>query len=155
MLWVDESGAVPSRLVSALNRRGVEIVIAREAPQVIVEVAECRPNRKSAPAGISVVVVEPANQPRCEEMRATLTNYFPQVRCWQYQARGADGRPRLESLGADASAEQLHVKSANDRLRSVLIHAQPKTSIDDGPLVSEEELAMLLGDEPSVSDTGS
>jgi hypothetical protein len=161
VLWIAESGAVPSSLVGALTRRGMQIVIAREAPRVMLELAAAGSDDAEAgdagPVGVSVVFVEPEGRPRIDEMRYALATYFPAVRCWQYQSSGSDGRPRLEAFDLpEAEASPIaHVKTAEHRLRSVVVRAEPRPGPDTGPLVSEEELAMLLGDDPPRSETAS
>lgn len=238
VLLVGESSAVPSSLVGALDRRGLEIVIVRQPPQVMLELApgnmnstrgnlnsppgnlnsapgsdpagaEASPSITANPAAdppapdaqpdddhppapsLSVVVVEPQQQPRIGELRAAVAAYYPAVRCWQYHAHGPEGHASLESLepspqhlspaaettGAaspasgmtrrqdfvDVDVPRAHtsehdppspagdtarVKGASQRLRSLVVQIDDPQPVDDGPLVSEEELAMLLGPDP-------
>ncbi|MEM9915245.1 MAG: hypothetical protein AAF911_09800 [Planctomycetota bacterium] len=221
VLLVGESSAVPSSLVGALDRRGMEIVIVRHAPEVMVELAPAgsvpsentsarssvagsgsgpgsgarrhassarhhdstgtrssSPPTGEAPAApsLSIVVVEPQQQPRIGELREAVAAYYPAVRCWQYHARGPEGHASLEALEpavssasagqdfVDASDSKPHtleeqetpppagetarVKGANQRLRSLVVQVDDPRPSNDGPLVSEEELAMLLGPDP-------
>ncbi|MEO0514681.1 MAG: hypothetical protein AAF086_05230 [Planctomycetota bacterium] len=221
VLLVGESGAVPSSLVGALDRRGLDIIIVRQAPQVMLELAppgssrpqsravdtsdeEACPSKDRPPsaasAGLSVVIVEPQQQPRIDELQDAIAAYYPAVRCWQYHAHGPDGGPSLDLLHAadfssaaandpEAEASQAsgkspgptatppnfvdtgdsdphtsgkenpadprdtaRVKGASQRLRSLVVKVDDPQPYDDGPLVSEEELAMLLGSEPSDAD---
>ncbi|MEM1108369.1 MAG: hypothetical protein AAGH99_06730 [Planctomycetota bacterium] len=197
MLLVGESGAVPSSLVGALDRRGLEVVIVRQPPQVMLELASAQDREAaghlnqnealsdlSAPKAsidrsseASVVVVEPQLQPRVGELRAAIDAYYPAVRCWQYHAHGPEGRATLEDLApaeenmasreqdlVDAAGSDPHtspsqpnapaddagrVKGASERLRSLVVQVDDPRPPDDGPVVSEEELAMLLGVTPS------
>lgn len=228
VLLVGESGAVPSSLVGALDRRGLEITIVRQPPQVMVELAPAaepspptadhvsahhaadppnagRPDPAAASAasaapdpGLSLVVVEPQQQPRLDELRDALAAYYPAVRCWQYRARDPEGQPSLEALRGAASEtasgaatatatarntpappnpaestahpqdfvdtrdsnphtsssdsadprDTARVKGSSQRLRSLVVKIDEPRPYDDGPLVSEEELAMLLGPDP-------
>jgi len=215
VLLIGESGAVPSSLVGALDRRGLEIVIVRQPPQVMAELAlvvagtrhpatpdaaaaqEADAGRQTSAApgdpapGLSLVIVEPQQQPRLEELRDALAAYYPAVRCWQYLAHGPEDRPRLEALTLDnlhhrtadprepASTtpstpaippqdfvdtgeskphtsntdpayprDTARVKGSSQRLRSLVVQIDEPRPPDDGPLVSEEELAMLLGPDP-------
>ncbi|MBB6428405.1 hypothetical protein [Algisphaera agarilytica] len=198
VLLVGESSAVPSSLVGALDRRGLDIVIVRQPPRVMLELA-VKPEPQDAPRDqptpptpdLSVVVVEPQQQPRVDELRAAIAAYYPAVRCWRYQAHGPEGRPLLDALdpplekpaeapdpaipsfdrtvtistqdfvdsGANTnhnsehdssiSAEPGRVKGARQRLRSLVVQVDDPQPQDQGPLVSEEELAMLLGPDPA------
>ncbi|MEM9418676.1 MAG: hypothetical protein AAGA25_06405 [Planctomycetota bacterium] len=198
VLLVGESSAVPSSLVGALDRRGLDIVIVRQPPRVMLELAskpESQDTPRDDPAAsspdLSVVVVEPQQQPRVGELRAAIAAYYPAVRCWQYQAHGPEGRPLLDSLESpadlsaespaeppqtfdrtvtistqdfvDSAADRNHnsehappnptepglVKGARQRLRSLVVQVDDPQPQDHGPLVSEEELAMLLGPDPA------
>ncbi len=229
VLLVGESGAVPSSLVAALDRRGLQITIVRQPPQVMLELAppgttprygrtpknevqaageSTRPSEPeqvapaSASAGLSVVVVEPQQQPRMDELHDAIASYYPAVRCWQYHAHGPEGRPSLDTLnpayfsnpaadrresrylhdlrenpsppasppnfvdtgdsaphtsGTDLPADPrdtARVKGASHRLRSLVVKVDDPQPYDDGPLVSEEELAMLLGPPPRDTPHG-
>lgn len=215
---------MPSSLVGALDRRGMDIVIVRQPPQVMLELApgsihaaprrdraaadaspsiaanaaadqpasDVKPSDDYPPApSLSVVVVEPQQQPRIGELRAAVAAYYPAVRCWQYHAHGPEGHASLESLepspqdyapeASDArsvgpasgmtrrqdfvdvpvptahtsehdtpspAGDTARVKGASQRLRSLVVQIDDPQPVDDGPLVSEEELAMLLGPDP-------
>lgn len=182
VLLVGEAGAVPSSLVGALDRRGMDIVIVRQPPRVFCELvpAEKPADRATAApsehdesdeaiassgggeisggGGQSVVVVEPEQQPRIGELRHALATYYPRVRCWRYEAHGPGDRPRLDAfdlpLPPESSADSPagRVKGSGQRLRDVVVRVDPSDpgrEPDDGPLVSEEELAMLLAPDPA------
>ncbi len=182
MLLVGENGAVPSSLVAALGRRGLEVVIARQPAEVVLELAQTVRGEASRaspqprpPSPASLVVVEPDQQVRVDELRAAVATYFPTTRCWRYDPRGMDGHAALtifEDLPLDddpddfdgfevdarqqppAEAESpAYVRSAGHRLRSILVHADPSQRDGYDPLVSEEELAMLLGTDPPAAAT--
>lgn len=164
VLLVGVAGAVPSNLAGALDRRGLEIAIARQPPEVMSELAD---------GGVSsVVVVEASQQERVDELVDAVTTYYPQTRCWGYTSREHGGSIRLDPLShvsprsgrvangqgvvsspQEEAAPQAHVKSAGQRLRSLVVKAELKPSTDDGPLVTEEELAMLLGPDSVDLDT--
>ena len=122
------------------------------------------------PPGISVVIVEPPQQSHIPELRHALATYYPQVRCYRYDAHGPEGQPRLEAFdlapalastqAADASGLAPSHPSAESaaaptpgphpRLRDVVVKAPDRPAAHDAPLVSEEELTMLLGpDQPA------
>lgn len=163
VLLVGVAGAVPSSLAGALDRRGLEIAIARQPPEVMTELAE---------GGVSsLVVVEASQQERVDELVDAVTTYYPQTRCWGYTSREQGGSIRLDPLShvsprsgvvsdgqgmvsspRDGSAHA-HVKGAGQRLRSLVVKADLRHDAGDGPLVTEEELAMLLGPDSVDLDT--
>ena len=164
VLWVGESGAVPSSLVVILRDQGLEVVVAREAPEVMVELAAAVRGGGELP---TVVVVEPGGRPRVGELMEAVARYHPGVVCWRYEAvdgsgprlmpfdetvggtEAADGDPSARAAGAPPASR---VKGARQRLRSVVVKVGRRAGDlgrdgDDGPhrpLVSEAELAMLL-----------
>lgn len=186
---------MPSSLVGALDRRGMDIDIVRQPPRVMLQLAQhpapeqfvptpgnqpepgnergdesSAPAAESAPLGISVVIVEPPQQHHIPELRHALATYYPRVRCYRYDAHGPTGQPRLEAfdLPSDPVSSELagssetpggaqnpaaasdnaspQIKGAGQRLRSVIVKAPAdRPAAHDEPLVSEEELTMLLG----------
>lgn len=176
LLLVGEAGAVPSSLVSALNRRGLETVILREAPEVMVELAaEQHARRRETNSAadlqnpLSLVIVEPEQQLHIDELRQAIDTYHPGTRCWRYAAHGRPGQASLQAFDAVSAADHARVpthastdarpdknaaeptgfvRSADQRLRSVVVRLG---GVETTPLVSEEELAMLLGPAPMVA----
>ncbi|MEM6459944.1 MAG: hypothetical protein AAF710_11210 [Planctomycetota bacterium] len=170
VLLVGEAEAVPSSLVAALDRRGMDIRIVRQPPAVMLEMADHPPEyapdhppeRRPANGNAadptpcpdrSLVVVEPQHQPRAGELRRALAAYHPTVRVWAYHAHGPDGGASLEPFPAGPEtpaepAEPPRVKGANQRLRSLVVRVDAEPTPDPGTLISEDELAMLLGPPP-------
>ena len=173
VLWVGESGAVPSSLVRILRDQGLEVVVAREAPQVMVELAGAREGRGG---DATVVVVDASGRARVGELLGAIERYHPSVVCWRYEAVEAGEGPRLlpldasalaageggegvamegvegEGLPADAAPEA-RVKGSRQRLRSLVVKVDRRSGDGGGEaasggaagsLVSEAELAMLL-----------
>ncbi|MEE9404882.1 MAG: hypothetical protein V3V20_08310 [Algisphaera sp.] len=202
VLLVGSHGAVPSNLVAALNRRGIGATIARQAPEVMAELA--------AGKAASVVVVEPELQTHISELHAAACVYHPDVRFWIYtpqqpghEARLTNFHPRpspanaseaQNTASASPTSQEPHRQphqeaphsvrpkqasgyhSADDSLsndlttahasvqtnpresrqhfRSLVTHAQPVDDEQASPLVTEQELAMLLGsDSPPPNET--
>lgn len=200
VLLVGENGAVPSSLVVALDRRGLEIVIARHPPRVMLELVPIHQKQPSAEVasaadpstfhapdsdahdspGYSVVIVEPQQQSRTDELRRAVASYYPRVRCWRFRSHGRDDQPELE-VYADPGAATDDTSGTSDQpdpdsgearndaqvfldARSVAAHTSalamaentaldtsgPLAPADDaGRLVTEQEMAMLLGSDPS------
>ncbi len=162
VLWVGEAGAVPSSLVVILRDQGLEVVVAREAPEVMVELAAAVRGGGGLP---TVVVVEPGGRPRVGELMEAVARYHPGVVCWRYEAAAGGAGPVLRAFDAEGEAADVapsarsggappasRVKGARQRLRSVVVKVGRRAGDlgrdgDDGshrPLVSEAELAMLL-----------
>lgn len=160
-MWVGESGAVPSSLVVILRDQGLNVVIAREAPEVMVELAEAGGTCGGAGDGASVVVVEPEGRARADELIQAIAQYHPGVACWRYAVEAGSSVPRLGPYHGSSGAGNNHVirdddaaahdpsvqnagrvKGAHQRLRSLVVKVDRRAS--EGPLVSEDELAMLL-----------
>lgn len=155
-------GAVPSNLVAALGQRGITAGIARTAPEVMAELAGGQV--------ASVVVVEPERQARAQELYAAASTYHPQVRFWAY-APQAPGREATLSVFADKTGQTPEKSGpasnpcyssaykesppSSAATRASNAHAGPQADTDtteDDPLrVTEQELAMLLGND---SDPG-
>lgn len=260
VVLVGEADAVPASLVGALDRRGLDIVIVRQPPRVMAELAEASPSGSGgekgrdtdanpglseaevsggdrreadadappdsppatsdsppAPPRLSIVIVEPQQQPRIGELRQAVASYYPTVRCWQYQAHGPEGHARLDAYptpdlapgtypgtypgtspetaeepdhivevtlphpgqdlldptqdvghtsnkpadtpkapdhdgrsveNPDPEASSQRVEASRQALRSLVTQVPPPRHPDDGPLVTEQELAMLLGPAP-------
>ena len=157
LLLVGEAEAVPSGLVAALGRRGLEVVIMRHPPEVMIELAETR-GGNGRPRAASVVIVEPAVQPRVDELRRALRSYHSHAKCWSYEAQGGGGRleafdwrderPEESDLTGQevlSQADLPTIKGSGKRLRSLIVKVDANSTPSNGPVVSEEELSMLLG----------
>ncbi len=156
------TGAVPSNLVAALDQRGITVGITRTAPEVMAELAGGQV--------ASVVVVEPERQARAQELYDAARAYHPQVRFWAY-APQAPGREATLSDFADNSGQTLEKagSAANpcyspayqeshtcsnvtgESSSDIGLRPPADTTDDDPSLVTEQELAMLLGPD---SDAG-
>ncbi|MEM8738800.1 MAG: hypothetical protein AAGG38_10040 [Planctomycetota bacterium] len=154
VLLVGETAAVPSSLVSALDRRGLDIRIVRHAPHVMAELAELyaspaaasprTPPQTAQPPGPSLVIVEPQHQPRFDELRDAVTTYYPQVRTWRYLAHDPNGRPLLEAYPHPEPPSPDRQQHAQQQRRSLIVSVDAPPAETQDPLVSEDELAMLL-----------
>jgi len=162
----------PASLLAGLSQRRLDVVIAPDAPTAMVELAR----RRTA----AVVVVEPDRLPQVGELVRAVRAYYPQVVCWRYDQRGGD-RGRLSAINGtyDAPAEALPDVSPADQMTpgkfdpvedeelervlgrtrqriDPLVTPVPRPQrVSSSPLISEQELAMLLGeDEPGWSEHG-
>lgn len=148
VVLVKPGGAAPGALLSAVARRGAAATVVAEPPGVMVELA-------SAPVE-AVIVVEPARQALLRELLDALRTYYPEVKRWQF-ACVTDGErvgkepvlgpieARYESIEASEPAWQA-VRRVQQRVRPLSVKLPAVASeAARSPLISEEELAMLLG----------
>ena len=139
-----------SDLARLLRARGVEVVFAGDAATTMAELA-------SSPRG-ALIVDKPADRPRLTRLLAAVRKYYPAVVCRQYAPPGPDGRRRLAPPGGAARTAQrpaAGTKPKKDEPRppeAPINHDEPAPGRQavggetSSPLVSREELAILLGD---------
>lgn len=147
-----------SDLVRLLRARGVEVVFAGDPPSVMVELA-------SSPRG-ALIVDKPADRPRLAQLFAAVRKYYPAVVCRQYDPPGPDGQRRLAPPGgADRSGRQPEAgtKPKSDEPwspQAPINHDEACSGQQSGggktpsPLVSREELAILLGEHRTRREDG-
>jgi len=134
----DEQTPPPGSLVAGLERRGLAVDPAAGPEQAMVALGR-------SPAA-ALVVVEPIRVRGLEHLVDAVASYHPGVVCWRYDQRDGASDGSLASFNADGPAEAgLHATPA---ARS-LVHRVDRPEEDDtSPLITEEELAMLLGESP-------
>lgn len=164
----------PASLLAGLSQRRLDVVIAPDAPTAMVELAR-RPTA-------AVVVVEPQHLPQVGELIRAVRAYYPNVVCWRYEQQEA-GPGRLSAINgtydeptdgwsqaASASGpmepgkfdpvedEELErvLGRTRQRIDPLLTRIKRPDRASSSPLISEQELAMLLGeDEPGwLGDQG-
>lgn len=143
------AGAVePSRgLIHALDRRGADVLVRTAAVDVMVELART--------AAAALLVVDPDRQPMTGELVEAVHTYYPRVDCWQFTPQQEGNAPRISRINGQWASEPRRDTDASRRLESLVIHVDGGSALD-GPLISEQELAMLLGPAPdhgAESDT--
>ena len=132
----------PETLLKGLCRRKVRTTIVPDAPAVMVALAH---HPSSA-----LIVNEPSTVHRFSELLAAVERYYPTIVCWQYTSDNG-GKARLTKLltsfpsGRPPLNEQEQGAAPphrrEPRLRAGDEGMLPTTS----PLVTHEELAMLIG----------
>ena len=151
----------PAELVNGLEQRGVTIAQATDVPAVMVALA-----RQSF---VTLVIVEPSLWKNCQELVRAVRRYHPAVALWQYIG---ERTPRLSRYPLPPAHSEPRSNSGNGRHatpapRAATSHTPrldiaPPTAEDAGHdagsrryaelsssdlRLSEEELAMLLGDD--------
>lgn len=125
----------PAPLVDGLRARGMAVQVADSAPQAMVRVARGR--------SAAVVVVDPDRLADADELVRVVRCYHPQVVCWRFdRAEGQVGRLRAFAGGGDRMRRD---PNAGRRPVEGLLHRVPGPGAGSSPLISEQELAMLLG----------
>jgi len=136
----DEQTPPPPSLVAGLERRGLRVEQAAGPERAMVELG-----RRPAAA---VVVVEPIRIRGGEHLLDAVHDYHPSVVCWRFEPNGS-GSGRLASF-----AEGQHPPGPAPRPSGIerLVHRVDRPDDDTSPLITEEELAMLLGEMPDDAD---
>lgn len=171
VVWVRTGCSVPTDLLGALSKRGVSTVVVVEPAGVMVELA-----RQATGA---LIVVEPGSQPHLKALVQAVTTYHPKTARWCYQTRQPSGKAQLSKLNGQAPEGdthlappeaqthpgtapadkaqpasplgQVHSQGSSERIRSLIVKVNAPEGIGE-PLITEEELAMLLG--PIPEDLG-
>lgn len=169
VVLVGSAGSAPADLLSGLSRRGVSTTVVVEPAGVMVELA--KENN-----GI-LVVVDPDNQPWLDDLIQAVRHYHPRTVRWCYRRPHPSGQAQLLPLTdrthtgngqnhptpapvsePDVSAHytlpnprsplgRVQSQVPRERMRSLVVKVQGPTEVGE-PLISEEELAMLLGPVP-------
>lgn len=175
VVLVDAAGAAPADLLSGLSQRGVSTVVVAEPAEAMVEL-----NKQTS--GI-LVVVDPESRPWLDDLVQAVRQYHPRTVRWGYRAQHPSGQAQLQPLAdpSQTSAAQdkqtpvtdqdpdasLHFTLPNprsplgrvqsqvprERMRSLVVKVQGPAEVGE-PLISEEELAMLLGPVPEEPGGG-
>ncbi len=162
-----QGGLAPADLLSGLSRRGVSTAVVADPAAVMVELARF--------ATGALIVVQPDLQPDLPELIQAVKAYYPRTVRWCYRVDQASGKPQLGKLNghvSDAGQGNLALTEAgndgrlaaqrqsertplarvdhgmpNERVRSLIVKVDALPG-GDQPLISEEELSMLLGPVP-------
>ena len=157
IVWLEADAPRPHALIGGLAKRGVKVVEVKTAPKVIAEL--------SGQEDGLVVVIHPAKQARWPALHEALSRSLPRVRLWQYAPAGPTQPWRLASLGAPSVQQSDFIQDPPsmtprptgarisdtgddaDGRHAVLKIGDPNGWATTEPIVTEEELAMLIGDD--------
>ena len=124
-----------------------------------------------------LIVVDPSEQPVLLDLIEAVNRYHPRTVCWVYESNHASGKPQLVPFrnrtrpepvkpqsafegvvsspapSIDSSSPFVRVQSQvpPERVRSLIVKVQGPAEVGE-PLISEEELAMLLGPVPEEAE---
>lgn len=161
LIWLPAGYDAPADLLEGLRRRGVGVREAHDAPSVMAGLSRGGGRRIKV-----VVVVEPDVLRDADDLVAAVRAYHPKVAVWRFsrgarppldkwsggEAAGGNGRTTVRGV---AEAEPPSVGEAAVAEGAAAID-DPPASRDSGtkggesegehePLLTDEELAMLLG----------
>ncbi len=145
-------------LQEGLAKRWRKLCVATNTPSVMAELG-------TEPTS-TLIVLEPSYVPRLGQLLAAVQYYFPKVICRQISYTDNDGRLHLTMLASEIDNElspSLDVDDAQDQTIEQAPHPShdatqstehmPESQPHPSPLVSADELAMLIGQiDPDESD---
>lgn len=148
IVLVKPGGSAPGSLLSAIARRAAPATVVAEPPGVMVELASASVE--------AVIVVEPACQPLLHELLDALRTYYPTVKRWQFArptvGDRAGSEPMLTPLEEQYETPEAReptpqaVRRVRQRIKPLAIKLPAGVSeVARSPLITEEELTMLLG----------
>ena len=138
VLLAAPGGPDPGPLLCGLRDRGVQVRLAANAPNALVELA-------THPGGI-LIVFQPQEVNRSGELVAAVRRYFPSVQCRQYFQDGQESDPRLVAFPDEGQSQSS--QAARETGADLTAPGQTDcASLEPGAtsVVTEEELAMLIG----------
>lgn len=175
VVLVGPGGSAPADLLSGLSRRGVSTAVVAEPAGAMVELTR--------QANSILVVVDPDDQPWLDDLVQAVRQYHPRTVRWCYRTKHPSGQAQLQPLTdlrppknkqnnhTPAPVEEPDVSThftlpnprsplgrvqsqvPRERMRSLVVKVQGPAEVGE-PLISEEELAMLLGPVPEDSGGG-
>ena len=142
------SAQAPAGLRAALEKKGLKVVRVDTPATVMLELARG--------VATAVLLVEPERWAQRDDLLGALRTYHPKVACWWY--RRGDGETaglgwftrdgQEAGLGTEPSEADTdapgRVRPPSQRVRPALAKTREQSD-QPAPLISEEELAMLLG----------
>ncbi|MEM1211094.1 MAG: hypothetical protein AAGI68_02245 [Planctomycetota bacterium] len=143
---------MPGTLVQIMSRRGFQMSVAADAPSALLEAVETQ--------ATALLIVEPQHQPQGRELIDTARRYFPRLAMWQVTDH--QGQPNLSAISdlpssvqppaADPStASSARTPEDAQRQPEEILPANPPRLFaegEPGPIVTKDELAMLIGAQP-------
>ncbi len=163
-------GMAPVDLLGGLSKRGVGTQVVADPADVMIELA-----RQTTGA---LVVVDPVQQSGLVDLIEAVKAYHPKTVRWGYQSAHPTGKAQLQPLNGRPAGDitghgprsasvpfepskestdaaltspsplaRVHAQVPSDRVRSLIVKVQGPAEVGE-PLISEEELAMLLGPVP-------
>lgn len=134
-------------LLRALHKRGLTVVLVTDTPRAMLELAKY--------GAMALIVAEPQRMRGAGELVEAVRAYRPRTVCWQYTNRKLapiNGHLAGVRLAEPAGSTEDRLREDHERLAELVVHAQPREREEGEPLISEDELAMLLGPMPELEE---
>ncbi len=146
-MWLEPGASAPAGLLAALAEHGLGVTVVVDAAAALREVIRGRTRR--------VVCCEPARLARSGELFAVVRDYYPGVSCWQFDP-AAETLTMMNGHAVDASTgtketHQQSARSVDDPGEAADVPNNDGTAVGfepPRPLITEEEVTMLLGPVP-------
>lgn len=148
---------LPARLVEGLSQRGLRVTVVADAPSVMLELAN----------GCGVLIIhEPTMVRHLDELLGAVHRYYKGVACWRFDSlpTGQSSLARINGRnpgagGELAAAKPMIPRSETVEARPVGTHATGSSrpladATGKPPLISREELEMLLAPMPTDAPDG-
>lgn len=151
MVLVRDGGARCAVLLSALSARALPPVVVHDEPSAMVALAELA---ERDVARRVLIVVEPMQWGRVDQLADAVRAYHHAVYCWQFDLReGAE--PMLSKLEMRSGEMPRHehpsvvgtIRKRNRPVDQLLVRA-PGPELSTREVVTQQELTMLLGPAP-------
>ena len=143
VVLADPDAGLPGPLLQALAKRGLSVSVATDAPSAMLELIETT-------AG-TLIIVDPQRLALGDELVTAVRHYFPRTALWAFQ-QDAQGRRNLASLNGHSAYSAEGDEHAEPDARPSL--DRPDHAETEGPIVTKDELAMLLGGNPGARVAG-
>lgn len=124
------------QLLKHLHQRGIETLVVHDEPAVMASLSLDQP--------VMLILHEPAHWPDCIELREAMVRYYPRIACWQFDATG-----RSSPLGLTPwrNIKTMAVVTPSPAPVEPVMN-QPERD-PRAPLLTREEIEMLLGHDPA------
>ena len=146
VMLVPPGCAADSQLLVGLSHRRVRVAVVQDIATVMLQLA--------AEPTHALILVDPQRHPRLTELLDAVHAYHRRVSLWSYQAPTPQHHHRqLAPLRSDHASQnpippQPTPATADTRPAPPDRDAPPQPDHDVEPLITDEELAMLLDDTP-------
>jgi hypothetical protein len=151
----------PPELRRVLDRKGVTVVPCPDAYGAMAAIVQRR-HRAGPRAPTVLLVVEPDQTPQSAELASNVRKYAPAVVCWRYSQKDEQPLGILEVPSEVVVPEpkpRHNGAAAGPQLRLTgdpFVGEEPQATEDadeapeddSGPVLTDEELRMLLSDDP-------
>ncbi len=142
---------VPDALRQGLRRRAVQCRLVTGPIRAMVELARC--------PGQALIIIEPEALAHADQLVAAVSRYHPRTALWRFDS---NPKPLLRPIGpgslhtshqgrVSSGAKPADAGELSGPRRDAKLNS-PTPAVHPEPLISEEELAMLLDEDERTED---